>query len=45
MNPQGVRASITKAPMHLDAVILKPTVTVDGVTTLREGELIKEALR
>ncbi len=36
---------VTKAPMHLDAVILKPTVTVDGVTILREGEFIKEALR
>jgi 2,5-dihydroxypyridine 5,6-dioxygenase len=36
---------VTKAPMHLDAVILKPTVTVDGVTILQEGEFIKEALR
>ena len=36
---------VNKAPMHLDAVILKPTVTVDGATILQEGELTKEASR
>jgi leucyl aminopeptidase (aminopeptidase T) len=30
-------------PVHLDVVVLRPTVTVDGTEVVREGEFVLAA--